>query len=383
MLRFLTALLICLCGLSYGQLQVRVDGPGYFRFFSKGKVFYAKSANLVVVDGKIGLASGETLAPGLQADQTSNLTIELDGEVSVAGQTVGRIVLASFESELDVSSGLASSAARPRLGSPGEGAFGVIRCVSTSQKPVQAHAPKPVAKKTNLAAPPIKERARTTIRLHDLSAIDKETITLGDVSEISAEPAVMKTLQSLELGQTPPLNVDRIVDRTRIMVRLKSVGIDLAHVDLLGPERAKVTRKGQKVGYDQFVQAGREGAKAKGYMDLEPTNPGPDMNAPIGKLELVTESVNVSSEGLSVLIGTYVDGKRFNSRTIKFRSTAVNLRLGTVVTVTVKRNSLTVQSKGKVVKFDQATGQATVQIIDTGALLTGKAMTDGSVEVQA
>jgi hypothetical protein len=51
--------------------------------------------------------------------------------------------------------------------------------------------------------------------------------------------------------------------------------------------------------------------------------------------------------------------------------------------VTVKRNSLTVQSKGKVVKFDQATGQATVQIIDTGALLTGKAMTDGSVEVQA
>lgn len=389
-MRLMTALVT---GLLLGRaasagLQVTVDGEGYLRFAQDGRICYAKSADLVTTNGALGLSNGAKLMPAITVSGSASLAIDLEGNVTAGGRTLGRLVLAAFRSAQQDSGTTFVATERPVLGNPGEGTFGVIRVngqVSVTKSLPTALKTAPIEKpvKASLAAD---IPGKTVVTLADRTAVEGDTITLGSIATIKAPPAIAEKLQSINLGDTPMLPIERLIDRNRINAKIKLAGIDPDTISLIGPDKVKVTRKGQTVTNEQFVDAAVQGAKIKGYTGtLEPAAPGPDVTVPLGELQLVCESVSGSNVDMTATVGIYVDGKRYNSRSIKLHSTfsTPQLKAGTVVTVRVRSRAVFVDSKGKVVKFDPATGQATVTISDTGAQLTGTVTPEGIVEVKA
>jgi len=391
-----------------GTVSIQVEGDGYLRFISDGKMVYAKSADLKTINGRLGSTTGAMLVPAIVIADTSNLSVDLEGNVKSSGKIVGRIVLALFESELAPfnTNGFATAASRPTLGNPGEGANGVIRSNAKPQRttvkviPQGETAPEATSERiivqpkvraslaTDIAAKPklSVDSSLIQVKILDQIEVESDTITLGEISTITAPKSILDKLARIELGDTPLLVVERILDRGRILARIKMAGIDPETVSLIGPDKVRVSRKGQRIGHAQFVESAIRGAQVKGYnTKLESSTPGPEMKVPIGEVEFVCEAVNGSNTDLSATIGVYVDGKRFNSRTVKLKSTApsVNLKVGTLVSVRVISGTVSVESKGKVVKVDPSTGIVTVAITETGAQLSGTLAADGSVEVKA
>lgn len=393
-MKLLTALVT---GLLLGRaasagLSVTVDGDGYLRFAQAGRICYAKSAELVVTNGSIGLSNGTKLAPAISATTLSGATIDLEGHITVNGRVLGRIVLAVFTSPQDESGATFYATERPSLGNPGEGTCGVIRV--NGQVTVTRGEPTPIKAQQAMKVPekPIKASlstdlpGKTIVTLPDKIALVEDTITLGAIATIKAPAAIAEKLNGIVLGDTPMLPIERVVDRTRIAAKIKLAGIDPETISLIGPEKVKVSRKGQDVTHQKFVEAAIAGAKIKGYPGtLECSIPGPDITVPIGDLQLVCESVSGPNTDLNATVGIYVDGKRYNSRIVKLHSTFTTpqLKVGTIVTVRVRSRAVFVDSKGKVVKFDPATGQATVTVNETGAQLTGTVTAEGIVEVKA
>lgn len=375
-------------------LSVTVDGEGYLRFVQDGRICYAKSADLVVTNGSIGLATGTKLAPAITTTTLTGAIVDLDGRITVGGRVLGRIVLAMFKSPQDESGATFFATERPTLGNPGEGTCGVIRVnghvtvtkaeptkISPTIKPTEKPAEKPVKASLSTDIP-----GKTVVTLPDKIALAEDTITLGAIATIKAPAAITDKLNGIVLGDTPMLPIERVIDRTRISAKIKLAGIDPDTISLIGPEKVKISRKGQEVTHQQFVDAAISGAKIKGYPGtLECSIPGPDVTVPLGELQLVCESVSGPNTDLNATVGIYVEGKRYNSRTVKLHSTFTTpqLKVGTIVTVRVRSRAVFVDSKGKVVKFDPATGQATVTITDTGAQLTGTVTAEGIVEVKA
>ncbi|MBS1713403.1 MAG: hypothetical protein JST30_03615 [Armatimonadetes bacterium] len=395
-LALLTLVLASVVAWSAPTVSVRVDGPGYLRFTRDGRTLYAKAADLTVVEGRLGEKGGAKTVPALEiAAGVRRIDVALDGTVTTDGRTVGRLVLAVFSAVPTAEDGLFSSAVRPTLADPGEGDTGVVRSGNGPKvAPIASPGPVPTVKpdimagaaRTTSPNKPVKNAdGRILILLRDKSEVEAKTFTLGEIAEIHADPALAGRLGSSEIGETPPIGVERIVDRNRILSRVKSFGIDPTTVDLGGPEKARVVRKGQQVTHEQFVEAAVRGSELKGLAGMESGAPGPVMTVPMGDLELVCESVGAGTAETMVTVGVYVDGRRFNCRTVKLKSNApaTRLKVGSIVPVHVTHGRLTVETKGKVTKVDLAGGAVTVQIPDTGAVLTGTARPDGSVEVRS
>lgn len=390
-----------------GGLDIRVDGEGYLRFVSEGKVVYAKSASLIINNGRLGVDSGAKLVPAIEATSLRNLTVDLEGNVKQGSMPVGRIVLALFDAELQAkdAGGFYTSSSRPRLGDPGDGSNGVIRLAGsnngTTTSPMKAGGPvkdhssvkqdQVLTQTKTLASlamdtPKVADSGSIEITVPDSIEADGSSFTLGEIASIRAPLALSKKLNDIVIGDTPPLGIDRIIERTKIISKIKYAGIDTDAISLIGPDKVRVTRKGQKIVQQQFVEAAIRGAQVKGYsVGLESVAPGPDIVAPLGDLQLVCESITGSNGEITATIGIYVDGKRFNSRSIKLKTTgaASNLKAGAIVKVRVVSHNVRIESSAKVVKVDQSTGLVTVQVVDTGATLTGTMSPDGILEVQA
>jgi hypothetical protein len=109
---------------------------------------------------------------------------------------------------------------------------------------------------------------------------------------------------------------------------------------------------------------------------------GINVIAPIGKLELVGENVQVSGTRISVRIAIIVDGERVNSRTLTLdKSDALSkMRAGQTVKLLVRSGAAVVETTGKVRSIDHATGVVMVTSA-TGAELSGKVVGIDTVEV--
>lgn len=391
-----------------GTLDVRVDGDGYLRFTRDGRVVYAKTARLKVIDGRLADASGAKLAPAIEASSLQGVTIDLEGNVTKARQPMGRIVLALFTSELEGKDaiGFFVSTTRPILGDPGAGANGVIRTAGTIGAASTGTDSSPIVEQNTAARPPktsVSTQPKTLgslavdkpkslpksgieVTFTDRVEVDDTSFTLGQIATITASQDAATRLSSIPMGDTPPLGIERIIDRGKILVRIKTAGIDPNTVSLIGPDKIRVVRRGQTIKHQQFVEAAIRGAQMKGYsVGLESSTPGPDLSGPIGDLQLVCESLTGNDGELNATIGVYVDGRRFNSRSVKLKTTgaASSLKPGAIVKVRVISHNVRIESTAKVIKVDQTTGLVTVQIVDTGAQLTGKLLPDGTLEVQA
>lgn len=374
---------------AFGQtsLDVRVDGPGCLRFTEGGKALYAKSARLVVIGGALAESSGPRVAPRIAVPTGArSITVALDGTVTCDGQSIGTLVLAVFPDD-PTSVGLFSSPLRPALMAPGTGDAGVVRTgdapvVKVTLSPTAAATPAKPTSQPNTSSVP----GQLTIRLNGDATVAGSEILLEDIADVQGPELLKKKAKAIVLGAAPSVGLYRIVDQVALRSRLATAGIPTAQTALTGPARCRVTRQGAPVTHEQFVQSAIRGASVKGLgQSFESVSPGPEMTVPIGSMELVCESVSGSGGEVNVVVAVYVDGKRFNSRSVRLRATgpAATLKTGAPVKVRVVSPGVSITVDGTVVRVNHGTGQVSVKVAATGAVLNGIVLADGTVEVKA
>lgn len=406
-------------------VDVRVEGPGLLRFIREGRTVYAKQARLSVVGGRLSGPEGATTLPGIAVGATPDaFVIRSDG--SVVGQygtherTLGRLSLAMFGDEraLTRSGGFLIASSRPRTAWPGTLGAGELASAGMAgeAKPSVApptRQPKPDAKPD--AKPPTKPPAKPTakpgpaakpaakpptasstylrpgaaqpprVEVRDLTEIEKQQYTLGDIAKIEGEPTQVESLRGVVLGDTPPLGIERIIDRTRLDARLRAVGLNPSKVAISIPIGAKVVRKGQRVTHAMLAAKAIEGARAKlgAAGELIPAGDGPELTLPLGELRLTTEAVTTAGSRVTAIVAGYVNGVRIKSRAVELvrSNLPVAMRIGQTVKVRLRANGVALETTGRVVRVGQP-GEPVVVQTATGAELTGKPDVMGVVEVE-
>lgn len=360
------------------QLSVtaKVDGEGYLRFARDGRAVYAKEAKLTVKEGKLADSYGDLVLPTVRVpSDAQGLSIDLEGNVVAvqadAKPKVGRLVLAVFPegTALTPSNGVLMAADRPKLLSPGEDIAGVIRTnggapTATAKPPVIT---KPSATPTSAPVKqPVNQKATAKIVIAPSSSISGESILLGQIANITADPATAAKLAEVDLGSAPALGIKKVIDRLRVNTKLRAAGFTPEKFSIVIPEGAEVHSEGQAIPASKFLMAaiGALQAKAGAASSWDTKDPLPDFIAPLGTLELKVEQVGGAEEAhATVVVAVYIDDRRINSRTIHFdRSSpmAMKVTAGSAVKVVLIAGTAKVEVPGRT-KSSSAVGK-TVEV---------------------
>ena len=373
-------------------VHVRVDGEGFLRFARKGEVVYAKEADLTIVQNKLATPAGAWVLPKIEIDSVpTSLEVSLQGNVlaTIKGEKleIGRLVLASFPEDVRPveSDGLFKIFGVPSLGDPGEGLFGVVRTGSAGKAVVTTltAAQKPAASGYK-PDPAFLAKGGVEIVVPESADVSGQSFTLGDVCEVFASEKTRAALEAIPLGATPPIGIERLIDRPTLLAKLKAAGLDANAIKISGPATLRVRQESQSVTQSQFEQAAIEAVvKDFGPCQADGKSGGPPMVLPKGELALSSESVTRTGTSINVVVAASVDGRRINSRTVRLVSASVptTLKTGEAVVVLIVSNDVKVETSGKVRKIDQATGSVTVEL-PTGKTVTGHMNAKGQIEVK-
>ncbi|HRI44568.1 MAG TPA: hypothetical protein PLL78_06100 [Fimbriimonadaceae bacterium] len=376
------------CSLALPSLKIDVEGDGYLRFVRDGRIVYAKSATLTLSEGVLVSEAGHPVAPTIMVSgQPTKLEIDLEGRVraaySAGPKEVGRLVLALFKGTAPAagSGGFLVSSEKPTLVNPGEGATGVIRMSGPATPSKSLGTPKTTTKPVDA---PKSDAARIDVRA--VSEVSGRQFTLGEIAEIQGNEA----LAAIVMGESPALGIERGIDKTRIVSRLKMAGVDTAKLDIRVPSNAKVVRKGQKIEHERFLQTATEAAKAlvPDSGDWVSTSNQGAMTVPEGEVELTAERSTRKGAQVSITVGVVVDGKRFNSRTLTLTAGPGTkaVRSGAAVRVRVISNGAVVEVAGRT-KGPASVG-ASVEVVTNASpqmpstTLSGKLVSESLVEVR-
>lgn len=371
-------------------VHLTVDGDGYLRLMRDGRAVYAKSATLTTLpDGRLGTAAGDSVLPSIQVPSDAlSLEVDLEGQVfAISGGRlpIGRLVLALFPAGAALSDrgGVLLAADRPRLGNPGEGTNGVIRTGGTkSARPTVQPQP------TTSQPAPAGGKARVTARAE--AEVAGENIRLGDIATIEANEPLQTNLTQLDLGETPAFGARRVLDRMRILARLKAAGIASDSVELIVPASVNVTRQSQVVTHATFLAFAEKTVREAPNVAAEyvADDVAPDFKAPQGELKLISEGiVGLNTTNCQVKIAVFVDGKRINSRTVKLTATALpeTIKSGTVVKVRFLAGGALIEMTGITRTAGKVGDQVSVEVRPEGAERTlhmARIIAAGVVEVK-
>ena len=366
------------------SVDVRVDGEGFFRFEKDGRAVYAKQAVLTVINGRLAHLKGAPVLPTISVPaKASKLTIDLDGSVKtdLSPKEIGRLVLVKFPDDIRpvVSGDFLLAAEKVTLGNPGEGIFGVVRMPGAA-KPAAKPAPKPEAPKTNKSE---STSGSVQIDVRPKSDVFGDSVTLGDIAEINAGEK-SDALKLIDLGPSPLVGVSRTIYKSVIESKIKQNGFKLTDFTINIPAEVKVIRAGQSVTHEAIVQeAIRYASQLLNSNNLVNETPGAEMAIPVGEVKLVPEKQSVVNGKITVLVGIYIDGKRFNGRNIILadKSPEISLKVGQPVKIRVKSGGAAVETIGKVKAINSTLNQITVEA-STGAILIGTLSKDGAIEVK-
>lgn len=352
-------------------IQVRVDGEGFLRFVRDGRTVYAREVKVTVAKGVVVSEDGLPIVPRIQAQGSPDeLRFESDGRIYARYQGIerllGKTLLAVFPGDVrpvEVDGWLVSSA-RPTTGQPGSAGFGAIMTVGANGGGTQT-------------------ASVTTISLKKAAEVKKDVFTLGDIADVTAPPSEKSRLESLEISSTPAFGVDFTLSQEMIKGRLRRHGAWTEALSISGESNVTVSRKGQRVTYQMFAERALTEALAKSIRAsvAEPTATVADMVVPEGSLSLQVARFETSGSRVSVTIDVLVDGKRINGRVVALESEPMPvLNPGQSVKLVIRSNNAVVETTAKVKSYDKATGVATV-VAATGAVMTGRAVNAGTVEV--
>lgn len=350
-----------------------IEGDGWFRFRREGRAVYAKKAELVVREGRLETINGLPLWPEV-AVPTPDFEIATDGTVQCNGAKTGTVLLAYFQAPPSLASdGLASSPERPHMDG-----------VRTESRILPDHGRPSVSVRTTdegLSAPqpaPIEPPAGITLK--PTAEVGGRVVTLQDVSA-TLLPA---NLAGLEVSSAPMIGARLALDSSRIEAKIRASGIMPKEWAGLGTRlTVQVTRASSSVPHDKLVQEAIRCLAPQTTGDWIAADQPGDFHAPIGTLETKAERSSVSGNTATVVVAVYVDGVRYNSRTVRLqRKPLPNMPArGAVVTLRVIAGSVVVESRGTVTAVDPILGEVTLKL-DTGAIVTGHMVADGSVEVR-
>ncbi len=374
--------------------QIKVDGDGYLRFVVGQKVVYSRTATLVVSKGKIADIKGAMLLPGvLVPGKPAGIHVDLAGtiwgEYGGTDKSLGRIVLAAFGPTVKLipSGGYLATGIKSSIGNPGEGILGVIRQLAAETSRVKVYAPSENLTRTEIDRLSELKRVgvKLEIRLKAVATIEGSAITLGDVAQFSDNDPQSQELKEVDLGLAPPQSVDRVLDRSMILAKLRAAGYDASTFKFVGTTQVTVRRASQEVPESQFIKAAKaEAEKSYGTgLEVETKSTSPAMIVPKGELELVIEGVIKSGTSINVTVAAVVDGTKINTRTVVLRSSAPStstLKTGQSVTIKISSGGVQVETRGTVKSINPTTGDVTVQT-ESGANFTGHLAKDGSIEV--
>lgn len=390
---------------------VQVDGEGYMRFAKDGSVVFAKHASLVWRDGLVVSQEGDPVWPKIKAEQApKSIEVDLRGRVLLGYSDevieAGRLVLALFPDDVrPVDSGsYLKIFGDSELKEPGEGLAGVIRPWSGSVQSEKSF----IKVYAEEVAVPVKTREETVVAIqrsqktsHSGDAdwlakggieiafpeeceIAGNSMLIGELADIFSSPELKQQIAAIDLGTSPVFGVPRTMDRNWILGRMKVAGLNPALIRIVGPVRIQVKRVGQSITQQMFVEAA-VAAIATQYpgFDAESTKPVPDLDVPVGTVQLVAERVAKSGSTLMVTVAAFVDGKRINSRNLNFTNTVVpvTLGIGDTVSVAFLSGTVVIETSGKVKRVDRVTGEITVQI-STGKEVVGVLNKQGKIEVR-
>lgn len=361
-------------------LHIRVDGEGYLRFVERGRVVYAREADLTVREGQIVHTSGAALIPAVPCP-SATFTVDLEGNVFSGVTPVGKLVLALFDGETPQPNGtFLTATGRPRLGNPGEGLAGVIR---TGQPPAAA-APPPQESRVEVrpaTTTPVPE-GRVRIHVRTNVVVSDNQTTLADIAEITGGNP---DLGRVVITATPPVGVNRTLDVNYLKARVRSSVPAGTEIEWSGSTQVQIAREAQTIPVEKVLEVAQAAAMSQtGATAFQNPNNLAPMVTPLGELSLIAERVSVSGTRVTVQVVAMVDGQRTATRNVALTiaSPVTSLRTGQSVTVRVVRNALTIELRGTVRQISPATNTVTVQT-ETGATLTGTLAADGAVEVKA
>jgi hypothetical protein len=391
MISALLTLALCQAG---PVLSVRVEGEGFLRFEREGRMVFARQAVLTVARGQLVHAKGQPVMPSIEGFRPSEgLAIASNGEVrAVAGsgstRTLGRLTLAIFPPDIRPveSAGFLVAADRPAIAYPGTAKAGTILSLKPGEDAFIPTPPtQPIPRPNPQPAGSAKTTPSASVTLKEKAEVEGDTVTLGDIADLSGPEDLVNRLRGLDLGSTPSLGVTRPIDRSAVEARIARGGILLASLSIQGGPKSSVVRRGQTITPEQFLQAAREAVQeeVQASLTLEASEPGQPMAVPLGEAVLKAENASLIKDLASATIAVFVDGRRINSRTIKMKAVSPlsAFKPGQTVTIRVKSGGASVQTTGRIRSLNIPKGEVTVESA-TGAVLIGTPAKDGSIEVK-
>lgn len=360
-----------------GQANYHIEGDGWFRFRRDGRAVYANKAELVSRGGRIETASGLPLWPEVPVSGSA-FEVAPDGTVTCGGVQTGTVVLAYFESApLQGEDGYASSPARPSLSQVRKGTRIVGAETSTASRIRILSSP---AVETHVALPPAPVEGPQGLTMRLIAEVGGPAVILQDL----VEEALPSELANLVITTAPPIGARMALDSGRVEAKVRASGLMPAGWTGLGSRMTiQVVRSTNAVPHSNLVDAAAAGLAIQDSGEwIASDNPG-DFSAPKGRVELRSERATISGNTATVIIAVYVDGVRFNSRTVRLqRKPLPNMpSKGAVVPLRVIAGTVVVESRGTVTAVDPVTGEVTLKL-DTGAVVTGRMAADGCVEVR-
>lgn len=361
------------------------------RFWHEDRVVYAKEASLTIADGSIVHVSGAELAPPIKID-SSSFTVSADGSIrDASGSTIGQLVAARFNEE-PKGQGLFESESVPRLGKFGDEGFGVVK-TGTQASFVKLHLDEPASQPpqpvSESVPPPSAEflaAGGVQITLNDVTEVDTDEYTLGQVATIYAKADLAAALANMSLGSTPPLGASRLITIDRITTQLRLAGYEADRYRISGSHRPIVRRKGHTITHVELVATAIESARNTfgESSTFRQAAAEADLVVNIGEIELVAGEPRASGATLTIRVDVFVDGKKVTGRNVRLinGSPIASIKNGTTIRVLVIAGAAIVETTGTVRRVDMANNQVTVST-PSGATLTGHINARGELEVQA
>jgi flagella basal body P-ring formation protein FlgA len=103
-----------------------------------------------------------------------------------------------------------------------------------------------------LAISCVSAAAQARINIAAETTVDGETISLGQISRISARPEIANRLETISLGYAPGVGMTREVSPSNIQLSLRAAGFSEADTTIIAPARITVRRGAQTVDPQQL-----------------------------------------------------------------------------------------------------------------------------------
>jgi hypothetical protein len=254
----------------------------------------------------------------------------------------------------------------------------LILAASLVQAQVKVYAPE--AKTTTT-------RVNVRVRVKALSEVSGPRFRLDDIADIEASAELKAKLGQIDLGVAPTAGIPRPVVPARILSVLMIAGLKAKEIDLQVPTDARIALKVQKVEQAKFVDAARQAVLPLigPQVQVSSSQTFPDFVAPLGELTLEAGRPAKSTNGFTVLVSIYVDGKKVNSRLINLAvdasSAAAAIKAGDTIRIYLRSAGATIEVSGRA-RTAGFTGQQITVISNTGSVHQATVLSASEAEVK-